>query len=150
MRMPAGLRITENIGRASIGQRITLAVRTTDCEVIVWVDVFGAEQFDLRIDNVFGLCKCRVMQTRDMSRTRADVVYVVAAQAHHAATGDADHAHIQRIDVGVVAPDARMFDCRPAVAYHANVGAGSAYFEINAVRYTQVHQRAGDTGRRPR
>ncbi len=73
-----------------------------------------------------------------------------AAHAHHAAARDADHAHVERVDVGVVAADARVLHGRTAVADDADVGAGAAHFEIDAVGDFEIHERAGHAGSRAR
>ena len=79
-----------------------------------------------------------------MRAARADIDQLAVGHAHQAAAGDAQHADIERADIGLVAADPRILHRRPAVADHADVGAGAADFEIDAVRDAQMHQRAGD------
>ena len=85
-----------------------------------------------------------------MGAARSDIDELAAAGADHAAAGNADHAHVERTDIGLVAADARIFDGRPSVADHADIGAGAADLEIDAVGHAQIHQRAGDACGRAR
>src|ERR1017187_249605 len=84
-----------------------------------------------------------------MGAARPDVVDRVAGDADHAAAGDADNAHVERVDVGLVPADPRVSDGRPAVADHADVGAGAADLEIDTVRDLEVHEGARHRGGRP-
>ena len=85
-----------------------------------------------------------------MGAARSDIDELAAARAHHAAAGNADDANVERTDIGLVAADARIFDGRPSVADHADIGAGAADLEVDAVGYAQIHQRACDACGRAR
>jgi hypothetical protein len=70
--------------------------------------------------------------------TRSDIDKLAAAGADHAAAGNTDHPNVERANIGLVAADARIFDSRPPVADHADIGAGAADLEINAVGHAQI------------
>ena len=52
---------------------------------------------------------------------------------HQAAAGDAQHPHVERADIGLVAADLGVLHRRPAVPDDADIGAGAADLEVDAV-----------------
>src|SRR3954468_20045315 len=150
MGMPAGPGVTQYICRTGIGQRVALAVCAANCHVIVRIALARAEPFDLRIDDIVRLRERRVVQPRDVRAARPDIVYLLAAYTNHAAAGNANDPDIQRIHIRVVAAYPGMSDGWAAIADYADVGAGTADLEINAIGHAQVHERTGHARRRTR
>src|SRR4029077_9192003 len=127
------------VGSASIGDGITFAARRADREVIVGIAVLRPEQLEPGIDNLFRPGERSIVQPGNMRTARSDIEYFIAAHSYHASPGDADHPDIERIHVGVVTAYLGMLDRGPAVADHADIRAGPAHLEIDAVGYAQVH-----------
>jgi len=84
-----------------------------------------AEELDLGLDDIFGPGEGGVGKSGDVGAARTHVDELAVTGADHAAAGDADHTNIQRTDIGLVAADARIFDGRPAVSDHPDIGAGA-------------------------
>src|SRR5262249_48698184 len=136
--MQAGLGVAENVGGAGVGDGVTGAARRTHGDVVVGIVGLRPEELDLGIDNIFGLGKGGVGKAGNVRAPRADVDKLAVAGADHAAAGNSDHAHVERGDIGLVAADTRIFHGRPAIADHADIGAGAADLEIDAVGHAQI------------
>ena len=147
----AGLGVAEHVGGAGVGDGIAGAVGRAHRDVVGGIVGLRLEELDRGIDDVLGLGEGGVGQARRCGRCAGPTSTSLAvAGAHHAAAGNADHAHVERTDIGLVAADAGIFDGRPAVADHADIGAGAADLEIDAVGHPQIHQRAGHARGRSR
>ena len=148
--MPAGLGITEQVRRAGVGDGVAGAAARADRDVVVGVAFLGTKQLQLRLLDILGIGKRGIRQAGDVRAARTDVADLAPAHAHHAAACDADHAHVERVDVSVVAANPGVLHRRPAVADDTDVGAGAADFEVDAVGDFEIHERAGHAGSRSR
>ena len=142
----AGLGVAQHVGGTGVGDRIARPVGDADRHVIVGIVTLGLEQLDTRAGEDRRLGEGRVGKPGDVGAARPDVDQLAVSDTHHAAAGDADNAHIEGTHVGLVAADAGVLHGRPAVADDADVCAGAADLEVDAVRHPEMHERAGDAG----
>src|SRR6185369_14557826 len=113
-------------------------------DVIVGIVGLRSKQLDDGIDDIFRFGESRIGQSGDVGAARPDIHNLAVPDPYHAAARDTDHAHVERIDVRLVATDPRIFDRRTSVPDNTDIGAGAADLEIDAVGHTQMHQGAGD------
>ena len=151
MRVHAGLGVAERIGRAGHGHRVAGAVRNPHRDIVVCRRPAFGSNSSMRGSTISSASANAAYGSPAIWALRGPTsISLPPACAHQAAAGDADHAHVDRADIGLVAADAGIGHGRPAVADHADIGRCAADFEVEAVGDAQVHERARDAGRRAR
>ena len=109
-----GLDQAQHVGGVGVGEADALAAGQTDGHVVGGVARFGAEHLDGQragVDLLLG-GEAGVLTAGDVGRTGAHVLHAVVVDTDHGAAGAAQDAHIQGVDVGVVAADLGVVHAR--------------------------------------